>query len=195
MEITKTMEGKENFDLEINLLWQKFLDGDNVSFDRLYSKYIQALFVYGLQFTFDRELVKDCIQDVFIKIYETREQFHHVNNILVYLRIALKNRIINCLKREEIYIKYVDASEFSVIDDTSADRNLEWLEEEQQNRKQIEAILKVLTPQQRKVVQYRFIDELSLEEICMQMKINYQSVLNIQQRAIRKIKKHFFAEK
>ena len=189
------MEGKENFDLEINLLWQKFLDGDNVSFDRLYSKYIQALFVYGLQFTFDRELVKDCIQDVFIKIYETREQFHHVNNILVYLRIALKNRIINCLKREEIYIKYVDASEFSVIDDTSADRNLEWLEEEQQNRKQIEAILKVLTPQQRKVVQYRFIDELSLEEICMQMKINYQSVLNIQQRAIRKIKKHFFAEK
>ena len=166
------MEERKNIDLETNLLWQKFLDGDDVSFDRLYSKYIQTLFVYGLQFTSDRELVKDCIQDVFLKIYETKDQFHHVNNIPVYLRIALKNKIINYLKREEIY-KYVDTSEFSVIDDITADRNLEWLEEEQLNRKRIEAILKLLTPQQRKVVQYRYIDELSLEEISMQMRINY----------------------
>ena len=188
-------EEKGLSDLEINLLWQKFLGGDDVSFDRLYSKYIQVLFVYGLRSTSDRELVKDCIQDVFVKIYEAKSQLHHVNNIHVYLRIALKNRIMNYLKREDIYMKDMDASEFSVMDDITAEQNMEWLEEEQQNRERIAAIMKLLTPQQKKVVQYRYIDELSLEEISKQMKINYQSVQNIQQRAIRKIKEHFFAEK
>ena len=43
---------------------------DEDFFDKLYSKYVQVLFVYGLQFTSDRELVKDCIQDVFVKLYE-----------------------------------------------------------------------------------------------------------------------------
>jgi len=173
--------------------FQKTSD-DHTSFDQLYNKYVQLLLVYGLQFTSDRELVKDCIQDVFVKLYETKTQLHHIENMDVYLRIALKNRIINSLKREKILAKYVNTSEFSDIDDFTAEQQLEYSEEEEHNRKLIEMILKLLTPQQKKVVQYRFIEGLTLEEISNALQINYQSVQNILQRSIKKIKKHFSPE-
>ena len=165
---------------------------DEDSFDRLYNEYIQVLFVYGLQFTSDRELVKDCIQDVFVKIYETKKQLHDVDNVGTYLRIALKNRIINSLKRDNIHSKYISTSEFSDKDEFTAEQKLEYSEEEQHNRNLIETILKILTPQQKKIVQYRYIEDLSLKEISILMKINYQSVQNSLQRAIKKIKKYFF---
>ena len=182
----------ENFDNENDLLWKKFLDGDDESFNHLYSRNIQILFRYGLQFTFDRELVKDCIQDVFVKIYETKARHYHIKYILLYLRISLKNKIFNALKREKTHSEYLNEMEFSDIDDFTAEQEYEYREEEQQNRIRIEAIMKHLTPQQKKVVQYRYLDDISLEEISVLMKINYQSVQNILQRAIKKIKNHFF---
>ena len=189
------MEIQRKTDLEIDVLWQKFLDGDLSSLDRLYSKYIRVLFEYGTQFTVDRELVKDCIQDLFVKIYETGTRQHHVENISVYLRIGLKNRIMNSLKRDKIHSRYINESAFTEIDDFTAEQHLEWLEEEQYNRNKVEAMLKQLTPQQKKVVQYRYIEGLKLEEISDLLQINYQSVQNILQRAMKKIKKSFYPEK
>ena len=185
------MEEKKDLRLEIDLLWQKFLDGDGASFDRLYHKCVRLLFAYGLQFSSDRELVKDCIQDIFIKILEIREQKSHINNFLDYLCTGLKNRIINSLKRDKIHQNYINSLEFSDIDFFTPEQQLEYLEDEHRNSVLVERILKLLTPQQRKVVQYRYIDNLSLEEISMLLKINYQSTQNILQRAIVKIKKHF----
>ena len=180
-----------DLNLEIDVLWQKFLLGDDNSFDQLYDKYVRILFVYGLQFTYNRELVKDCIQDVFLKIFKTRTQLRHVKNAGVFLHIALKNRIINSLKKEKIHLNYINTSEFSAIDDDTAEQQLESLEEEQHNRNRVESMMQLLTPQQRKVIHYKYIEDLSLEEISILLKINYQSVQNILQRAMTKLKKHF----
>lgn len=173
---------------------KKMATSEDTLFDRLYNQYAQILLVYGLQFTSDRELVKDCIQDVFVKLYEAKTQLHHIENMNVYLRVLLKNRVLNALKREKILARYVGESEFSEADDFTAEQQLEHQEEEQHNRMLIETILKLLTPQQKKVIQCRFIEGLTLDEISDVMQINYQSVQNIIQRSIKKIKKHFFPE-
>ena len=192
------MNDKIDFNVEIDLLWQKFLFGDDKSFDRLYEKYVRILFAYGLQFTNDRELVKDCIQDVFVQMLEMRTQLHHVKNAGVFLHISLKNRLLNALNREKLEIKYanyISTAEFSAVDGNTAEQELESLEEEQHNRNRVEAMMKLLTPQQKKVVHYRYMEDLSLDEISILLKISYQSVQNILQRAINKIKKHFSSEK
>ena len=182
---------KKNWDSEIEQIWQKFQCGDNESFDLLYNKFIHILFTYGLNITSNRELVRDCIQDVFIYIHDSRAELHHVANISVYLRIALKNRLINALKKERRHLEYRQVSEFISIDEVTAEKQLENQEEEQQNRNRIDTILTLLTPKQRTIVRYRYIEGLSLEEISILLKINYQSVQNALQRAIIKIKKHF----
>ena len=54
------------------LIWNRFLAGDNEAFSEVYQKYVQSLFLYGLQFTSDRELVKDSIHDLFVKLYRIK---------------------------------------------------------------------------------------------------------------------------
>ena len=56
-------------------------------------------------------------------------------------------------------------------------------------------MMNLLTPQQRKVVLFRYVKGLSLEDISLQTGVKYQSIQNTLQRAIKKIKKHYFPEK
>ena len=48
--------------------WQSFLKGDDDAYAWLYSRYVQQLYQYGCRFTTDTEMVKDCVQDVFVNV-------------------------------------------------------------------------------------------------------------------------------
>ena len=63
------MKGKSFYTADEKMLWEKLLAGDEDACTYIYRKYIEELFSYGMRFTSDRELVKDCIQDLFVKIY------------------------------------------------------------------------------------------------------------------------------
>lgn len=47
-------------------------------------------------------------------------------------------------------------------------------------------MMKILTPRQREVIYYRFIEELSYDDICQIMGLNYQSAYNLLQRSLQK---------
>ena len=64
-----------------------------IDFANLYDKNIDNLFAFGSRFTTDRELLKDCIHDVFVKLYLKRDNLGNVENIESYLYISLRNRI------------------------------------------------------------------------------------------------------
>ena len=40
-----------------------------IDFGLLYDKNVDNLFAFGSRFTADRELIKDCIHDVFVKVF------------------------------------------------------------------------------------------------------------------------------
>ena len=53
-------------------LWQAFLSSDKEAFACLFEEYADAMYAYGCKMTSDAELVKDAIQDVFVKLYKNR---------------------------------------------------------------------------------------------------------------------------
>ena len=77
---------------QTRLLVARTQQGDHKSFAQLYDMYVNQLFNFGLRLTTDRELLKDCIHDVFVKIYVKREELSEVVNFRSYLFISLKNR-------------------------------------------------------------------------------------------------------
>ena len=95
--------------------WQKFLDGDKDAFSELYSFYINDLFAYGLKIGFDEETCKDAIQDVFFKLYTSKAQLLHVQNIEFYLLQSLKNRLFD-ISNKEVKISLIDPSEIIIED-------------------------------------------------------------------------------
>ena len=69
-------------------IWDQFVSGNHNCFCRLYKGYYDGLYGYGLKLCKDPELVKDAIQNLFIIIWERREElatFHRQTFIFMSL--------------------------------------------------------------------------------------------------------------
>ena len=50
-------------------LWILIIEKDKAAFEQLYRRYYSPLLAYALSFRFDDEMSKDCIQDLFVKLF------------------------------------------------------------------------------------------------------------------------------
>ncbi len=182
-------EEKESFKDNLSL-WNSFLSGDDAAYASIYKQHVQSLFLYGLVFTIDEDLVKDCIQDVFIRLYKNRSRLGKTDNIKLYLLTALKNELFNTFKKQNNYHRIIHSIELEETADT-ADENLLIREDEAQLQKQVASLKSLLTTRQQEVIHYRFVEDLSIEEIAGLLQLNYQSVANIIQRALKKMRSFY----
>lgn len=169
----------------VNKLWVRFLEGDDEVYAQLYNLYIDDLFAYGMHFTSDRESVKDCIQEVFISIYKNRSKQKKIENIKYYLFTSLKYVLFDLFKKS---IEYYEIETIEPVFNTeySVEELFIKNETEQYNKAKIKEILQLLTPRQHEVIYYRYVEEMSYEEIGQLMHMNYQSVRNLLHRSIQK---------
>ena len=53
-------------------LWNLLTEGNRKALEIIYQRYYLLLLNYGLKCTSDRELIKDCIHDLFVHLYQDR---------------------------------------------------------------------------------------------------------------------------
>ncbi|MDR1918806.1 MAG: sigma-70 family RNA polymerase sigma factor [Tannerellaceae bacterium] len=169
------------------MLWNIFLSGDDNAFGLLYNEYASRLYTYGLHFTSNHELVKDCVQDLFVKLYTNRKRLQPVENVKVYFYHSMKNTLFNVFKKEASCYQ-IDTIEPVFCIESSAETQLIETEQLYEQKKLLTRMIEYLTPRQREVLYYRFVEELSHEEICKLMQMNYQSVRNLLHRTILKMR-------
>lgn len=180
----------ESDDNEELIEWKKFLKGDDRAFVYFYKKYIDILFSYGMCFTADRELVKDCIQELFVNMYCHRSKFNSTNHVKFYLFRALKNILINAFCKGP-HFDSLDVVSISYSTDYTIEDKLIEDEQDQVRKENIIHVLELLTSHQKEAIYYRYVEELSLDEISVMMNMNYQSIRNLLQRAIKKMRSTF----
>lgn len=83
------------------LVWEKFRNGDREAFKTIYSEFIDSLFAYGSKITYDKELLKDAIQDLFIDIYTYGSKLRQPELLEFYLFKSLKRNIIKKSKETQ----------------------------------------------------------------------------------------------
>jgi len=82
--------------------WLCMAGGDQNAFLTIYQNNYQALFSYGFSITTDKELTKDCIQELFLEIWKTRDTLNtDVNNVQSYLFTWLRRKISYALFRRD----------------------------------------------------------------------------------------------
>ncbi|GHV38023.1 RNA polymerase [Bacteroidia bacterium] len=176
---------------EDNLQWNDFLSGNEEAYCLIYEKYSKKLFIQGLQFTSDKELIKDCIHDIFVKIYKNRANLKSPDNIKVYLFVALRNSIITAIKKRKIQFETLDGlPEYNQIDTGNTEDDHIAKENETDKHLLVAKALRILTIRQREAILYRFYENMNIGEISILMDMNYQSVQNLIQRSLKKIN-HF----
>ena len=186
------MQQNKNKKDDLTIYWNRFLSGDEDALSKVYEQMYRNLFSFGTTLTQDQELVKDCIQDVFVWLLQKRTLAASVRDIKVYLLSALKNTLLDAFKKQHVYRHFmdtydpdedaVDFSEEEKIISQESDRALQNLTAK---------YLSVLTARQREILHYRFVDDLTIEEIATLLGINYQSVANTIQRSLQKIRNLF----
>lgn len=175
-------------------MWNQFLEGDEKAYLYIYKLYAQDMYSYGMLFTTNSELVKDCLHDVFIKIHRNRKKLSQVDNIRLYLLKAMKNYLFDVFdKKKELFhndtIEPVFSPEYTIEDKIIRQEELHY-----QSRK-IRQMLESLTPRQKEVLYYRYKENLTYDEIGEIMQMNYQSILNLIQRSIKKLRETFAESK
>ena len=176
---------------DLMLYWTSFLAGNKEAFSKIYESIIQDLYSFGTALTTDSELVKDCIQDIFVRLYQNRTHLTSVENIKIYLLIALKNALINEFKRQQAFQKFMDSygdeAQNELLDESEEEKIIAQ-ESNGDSQKMIAKYKSVLTKRQQEIIHYRFVDELSIKEIANLLNINYQSIANTIQRSLKKIR-------
>jgi len=159
-------------------------------FSKLYDKHIDGLFAFGSRFMNDRETLKDCIQDVFVKLFTRRDGLDSISNMESYLYISLRNRINDEFRRNT---KLCD----SEITDASMQimaENEEYNREQMEHRQTLsdtaEEFFVKLSPRQRQIISLYYLEHRKYEDICSIMGINYQSVRNLMHRSITRLREY-----
>ena len=175
-----------------DVLWQKFLSGDTLVYEYIYRQHVQKLFLYGITITKDEELVRDCIQDVFTRIFEKRQSLSKTDNIRLYLIAALRNAILNAIRRQNTYNTFKNTLEIEELteEDTALDKMIS-IEDEVEKTKLFNYLLSMLSERQKEIVYYRFVEGMRLEEISRLLNIDYHSVANVIQRALKKMRSFY----
>ena len=162
--------------------------GDNQAYAELYDMYVQMLFNYGLKLTNDQELLKDCIHDVFVKVYTKRNERYTINNLCSYLIISLKNRLLDEFRRQT----FTSPNEVEEYEYRKATEDVEndflFHERELMQSAQVARLMQHLTRRQRQAITLYYLEERKYEEICGIMKMNYHSVRNLMHRGMLKLR-------
>lgn len=159
-------------------------------FSNLYDKHIDGLFAFGSKFTSDREALKDCIQDVFVKLFTRKEGLGAINNIESYLYISLRNRINDEFRRNvKLCDNEITDANMQVVAEYDESYH-ERMERQLALTDSVKKYFEKLSPRQRQIINLYYLEHRKYDDICRIMGINYQSVRNLMHRSISRLREY-----
>jgi RNA polymerase sigma factor (sigma-70 family) len=169
------------------LLWQRFRSGDPDAFDQLVQLHYQSLFRYGIRLDADDEYIKDCIQDIFVELWQRRQTVRETEFVKFYLLKSLRRRIFRGRAKwganwESLQENYQFEVEFSI------ESQLITTEAAHNQAHQLEVLMNQLSRRQKEVIFLKFYQNLTHEQIAEVMGVNRQSVYNVLHEALQKLR-------
>lgn len=164
-------------------LWDLMLKGDIKSLEVLYKRHYELLLNFGLKYISDEELVKDCIQDLFVRLCNN-VRLSATDYVRSYLLTSLKNLIfdkLSSLRPTE------DMSALSLelqVEDASLELLFKDNDEDLRMSKKLMEAYRSLPDNQRIAIYLRYIKGLSYKEVASVLNINPQSSMNLVSRAL-----------
>lgn len=178
------------------LLWDSFKKGSESAFIDIYNTYFQILYDFGRQYSDDPDLVKDCIQEVFITIRVKRAKLPAVNSIKAYLIKSIRNKIQTEIRdsRKNQYTG-ITLSSLNFLVTPCVESILINRQFNNDQIKKIQQSLSELSERQREAVYHFYYADLGYEEIKTIMGFSStKAARNLIYRALSEIKKSFKKE-
>lgn len=172
---------------KIIAILQDIAAGSSKAFRALYAHWEPTLSSFIFQVTRSKVMTAEIVQDVFLKIWMTRESLIEVKDFKAYLFVISKNRAINALKKSladlERMKKYAIEVPFNEQPDEDDDND-------QLPFTLIDEAIDQLSPRQKEIFLLHRHERYSYREISEQLGIGMESVKTHLSLAVKSIKQH-----
>lgn len=167
--------------------WQAFIQGNRDALGQLFRRHYSDLFRYGNKICTDTVILEDCIQELFIELWQSKNPPPSIS-VKAYLLKAIKYKLLKALQKragtrlqatipEDVFFEI--SHETFIID----------RQEHAEKTTRIVNALEQLSARQKEIIYLKFYQNLSYEEVSDIMNINYQVARNLLSQAIKALKK------
>ncbi|MEO5681742.1 MAG: sigma-70 family RNA polymerase sigma factor [Chitinophagaceae bacterium] len=155
----------------------------------LMRKYYTDLYNYAARFTPDEALIKDCIQEVFISLWQRRQTVGIILSPQFYFLRAIKNKVLKSLDTAKRKIgNHPLPDDYDFSHEFSIEKIIIAKQVSEINADRLKTILALLSKREKEVIYLKYYQYLDNGQIADLMNIGRQSVYNLLHDAIRKLK-------
>ena len=159
---------------DIELL-NKLRDGDQVAFAQIYNLYRSKIYLYACNLCKSAETAEEVVQEVFIRIWQKKDQINPELNFDAYIRKTTLNHVLNHLKKiardkvlQDEVLNYMDAIRHST-DESLLEKEL---------LKTYDEAIALLPAQKKLIYQMSRNEEMTHEQIAEKLNISKNTVKN-----------------
>ena len=160
------------------------------AFECLYSRYRKIVYSFSLKYLLDSEEARELVQTVFINLWEHRKFLDEKKPVKSYIYKSAVNSIYNVLKKKAVRRRYM-LSQLQKPEETSNPYDQIFYSDLDEK---IRAVIDSLSPQQKKIYDFKSRDGLTFEEIADKLHLSVRTIENQIYRVNKLLKKHFRSE-
>jgi RNA polymerase sigma-70 factor (ECF subfamily) len=145
------------------------------------------LFKYGCYFSDDEDLVKDCIQDLFVHLHYYRSKLKPTEKIRPYLITSFKQKIFKKIRSVSEGLKKTMRIENLAFDYCFVDDQEENIDDDRIAL--LKDALNGLTARQKEAIYLKYVTGLGYDELSASMNISYQASRNLIFHAMERLRR------
>jgi len=168
---------------------QRLHQSDENALALLMGKYYTELYNYATSFTRDQELVKDCIQEVFIDLWQRRGNAIDILSPKYYLLRAVKNKVLKSTHKNSLFTDYESLEkECDFLCEFSIEKIIIEKQLSEEKAVRLKKVISGLSKRQQEIIHLKYYQHLCHVQIAELMNISTQSVYNLLHETIQKLK-------
>ena len=173
--------------------WEAFKGGNRKAFSDIYYQYAPLLLNYGSKIVASQSIVEDCIQDLFVELWTSRERLTSTTSIKFYLFKAIRYKIYRKLNGDRNKATETIDDYTTILKDYSDEEN--YIEAESQSLQILHLRDKIekLPARQREAINLRYFHCFSNEQISQIMGVTYTSACKFIYAGLKNLKEHLKA--
>lgn len=160
-----------------NPLWQRLKEDDREALGCLYEKYADYLLAYGLSIVYNRDIVKDAVQELFLQVWSSRHRLTIPDSSRYYLMASVRRLILKIVKEEQ-----------TLADGVEERSEEQGCENEEEVRQLVLNAVRTLPPRQQELIFLKFYEKMSYDEISALTGLEYQILRNTICRAVKSLR-------
>lgn len=180
---SKSQKAFKDTQADDKTLWRSLSKGNTLAFSSLYNRYVNPLFNYGMNICYDREVVKDCIQELFTWLWTRRNSLTDVDSVKYYLFKSFRNSLVKSINKSR---KFTDEPEDKFLEsDLSVEEKIIEADVSVLNESIVKSALGKVSKRQREILILRFFNGMDYTQISSMMGISVASAHNLLSKSLK----------